>query len=308
MSARLRPPGAPTRASGARPLGSGLRLRRDLSLRADAMRRFSAAAGPALEAAPEAASGPAVPTALTAMACGLYEAGVVPVATIAALCGVSERTLYRHARKGGWRFRYRRAAARAPAPPSAPRPARTPRGAGGRFVAKAQAGAPHRSGLKALDPAGEAQALSACEQARAFADAALARAIARQDADAKVRGLWVLVRAHAAVQGIRKRRTRKPRKPEKPPKPRATLYDTADGRSPDELRAELARRIAGLIADRQPARVDRDAGPAPFSPVNGGGDAPARPPASPLPNLPSAAERRAEIIVERLRSLRRRPY
>jgi AcrR family transcriptional regulator len=37
----------------------------------------------------------------------LYEDGVVPVREIARLAGVTERTLYKYAAKGGWRRRYR---------------------------------------------------------------------------------------------------------------------------------------------------------------------------------------------------------
>ena len=45
-------------------------------------------------------------TALTRRARRLYEETAVPVAEIARLCGVTERTLYKYARKGGWKPRY----------------------------------------------------------------------------------------------------------------------------------------------------------------------------------------------------------
>jgi uncharacterized cysteine cluster protein YcgN (CxxCxxCC family) len=243
MTPRRIPPGARPR-----PLGSGLRLRPDASLKADAMRRFRAAAPASAQEAAQVTAAPR-PTALTAMARSLYEAGVVPVADIAALCGVSERTIYKHARKGAWRFRYRREAERAPPPPA--EPGRQMRGAGGRFVAEVpvaedivpEAAAPaHRAGLKALDPAGEARALAACEEARRIAGEALARAIARRDADAEVRGLSAMARAVAAVQGPRARS-----KPADAAPSRATLYDGE--RRADDLRERLAHKIA---ADDRP--------------------------------------------------------
>ncbi len=58
-----------------------------------------------------AARGEAAPpatreTKLTTRARRLYENTAVPVAEIARLCGVTERTIYKYARKGGWKPRY----------------------------------------------------------------------------------------------------------------------------------------------------------------------------------------------------------
>ena len=136
--------------------------RREPSLRAAARAQFRAlaetqapaAAGPELEPQPS----------LTAHVRDLYEAGVVPVREIAAIAGVSERTLYKYAQKGGWTRRNAR---------------RNPRGAGGRFVAAEDAGLPHASGLKALDPDGARRAAAACVRAGGLATQALAAAHAR---------------------------------------------------------------------------------------------------------------------------------
>ncbi|MBM3531065.1 MAG: hypothetical protein FJX62_23555, partial [Alphaproteobacteria bacterium] len=86
----------------------------------------------------------------------------------------TERTIYKHARKGRWRFRYRRKAGR---DETDPKPAS------------------QRCGLKARDPAGEARALAACEDARAVAQATLKQAIARRDTALAVRELSAQARA-----------------------------------------------------------------------------------------------------------------
>jgi hypothetical protein len=113
---------------------------------------------------------------LTARVRALYENSAVPVREIARLAGVTERTLYKYAQKGGWKARYawvdrggvaRRArAADAVAPKQfAPTNVMPVRGAGGRFVARADKDKPFAEGLQATDPAGAARATSACVQA-----------------------------------------------------------------------------------------------------------------------------------------------
>jgi hypothetical protein len=226
-------------------LGTGLRVRSDLSLVADAQRRFRVAAaqdelmrralkrrllpdpppqagegterpaqagegterlaqaGGGTERLAQAGSG--TPTELTARARALYEAGVVPVAAIARLCGVHQRTLYKYVARGGWRRRYQAAASAAASLAKARKPFRTAQGAGGRFIRSELAGLPHRSGMKALDPAGEAQALAACERAAALSDAALARAIARRDGEVDARTFAALVRVVRDLAAIEDR-------------------------------------------------------------------------------------------------------
>jgi hypothetical protein len=140
----------------------------------------------------------AVATPLTRRARALYEDSVVPVREIARLAGVSERTLYKHVQRGGWRRRYR-VAARDNAVSAArgrlfvPEPVFAPvKGAGGRFVAREQADAPHAAGLGALDPAGGAAAAEACVAASALSAVAMAEATA----DAQAR------EAHARAQKL----------------------------------------------------------------------------------------------------------
>ena len=224
---RPRPPGI-----GARPraLGSGFRLRRDLSLAADAQRRYRAvaardeaigelqshAAGPSPNPLPRpgeaiasvpAGRKPAVTrvtmfgasetsngnvdeanlTALTLQARTLYEGGVVQVRAVARLCDVSVRTLYNYVHKYVWRRR---------------RPDRDP--AGPKRERRRPVSLAKMRGLKARDPAGQAQALAVCGRAAAISDLALARALARRDAEADARIFALVVRAMrdlAAIKG-----------------------------------------------------------------------------------------------------------
>jgi hypothetical protein len=116
---------------------------------------------------------------LTARVRALYENSAVPVREIAALAGVSERTLYKYARKGGWRPRYawidaggvarRGSRAQGTSAQFAPGKFAPVKGAAGRFIARAEQGKPYPRGLKAADPAGAARASAACVQAAAIA-------------------------------------------------------------------------------------------------------------------------------------------
>jgi len=128
---------------------------------------------------------------LTARVRALYEGSAVPVAAIARLVGVTERTVYKYAQKGGWRPRYawidrggvarrRGRGARRFAPV---------KGAGGRFIARADKGKPFARGLKATDPAGAAQAGADCARAAAAAAWAQAEAEAVQWDDVRD-GCW----------------------------------------------------------------------------------------------------------------------
>jgi hypothetical protein len=125
---------------------------------------------------------------LTARVRALYETSAVPVREIAAVAGVSERTIYKYAQKGGWKARYAWAdrggaarrgwpAADAAAPTQfAPANVMPVRGAGGRFIRREDSGQPFARGLKATDPHGAAQARAACAQAEATAAQAQADA------------------------------------------------------------------------------------------------------------------------------------
>jgi hypothetical protein len=125
----------------------------------------------------------------------LYEDTAVPVRDIARRAGVTERTLYKYARKGGWKPRYawtpdgarprgfkaRRRCSEAQEKAQASQFAPV-RGAGGRFIRRDDKGQPFAQGIKALDPAARAAAAKACAEA----DSAAARA--RLEADCH--SLW----------------------------------------------------------------------------------------------------------------------
>jgi len=97
----------------------------------------------------------------------LYEDSVVPVHEIAARAGVTERTIYKYAQKHAWKPRYRwlddhpcmRGRGWQVKDYYAPA-----KGAGGRFIRRADAGKPFARGLKANDPGGRAQAQANCAE------------------------------------------------------------------------------------------------------------------------------------------------
>ena len=262
MTTRLRPPGfgaqarASTSSSSAphrpRPLGDGARLRRDRSMLADAKRRYGAAAGEDEALKPAAAPTPdrspqgggeravlgereepnndAALTPLTRQARALYEGGVVPVRELARLCGVSVPGLYYHIRKQRWRRR-RSAVPRDPAK-SERRKRRY------RAMKAMQQAAPR--GLKARDPDGQAQALARAERASALSGAALSRALARQEAEAKARILSLMTRALrdlAIANGERPKRARAV----KEVKPRRRPYQWRPMSAPPSAWAERKR-------------------------------------------------------------------
>jgi hypothetical protein len=92
---------------------------------------------------------------------------VVPVRKIAQLIGVSERTIYKYAKRYNWARRY-------------VRPART-RGTGGRFITReesAQAAQAAPCGPKALDPLAAEAAAARCERAAAASNLAVSEIMA----------------------------------------------------------------------------------------------------------------------------------
>lgn len=156
----------------------------------------------------------------------LYEDTAVPVREIARLCGVTERTLYKYVAKGGWRRRY----VRAPADDASTgaitgnlsgaargerwlraRGHEPVKGAGGRFVPRAEAGRPVAPGIaqgiahgiKALDPSARAKASLACAAASARAAKARAKADERQVWDARVAAINAVSAAMAAYNRFR---------------------------------------------------------------------------------------------------------
>jgi len=108
----------------------------------------------------------------------MYEDSIIPVRDIARRAGITERTLYKYARKNNWRTRYawtpsgarphgkaarqRWTEARARAAAFAP-----VKGAGGRFIPREEKDQPFAHGIAALDPAARAAAAAACADDRA---------------------------------------------------------------------------------------------------------------------------------------------
>jgi hypothetical protein len=173
----------------------------------------------------------------------------VPVREIARLLGVAERTLYKYVRKGGWRRRHANPAGDAAIAaanrgrrhaPARPAPVR---GAGGRFVRRADAEKPFARGLKALDPGGAEEALARCAHAAALAQAALAEARDLRIALSDVRTLVALVRLVRELVAIEAAHALAGDGP-------ASAARADDAREAARLRHELARRIEALVRSR----------------------------------------------------------
>ena len=103
-----------------------------------------------------------------------------------------------------------------------------PTGAGGRFIPLADAGQPHPSGLKALDPQSAERAIAACDRASALATEAFSRALAFNDAERQARIFALVVRAlrdlAAVVDGEPGRELRKQARALKPRKRRGYQF------------------------------------------------------------------------------------
>jgi hypothetical protein len=80
------------------------------------------------------------------------------------------------------------------------------RGAGGRFVCRADKGKPFAAGLKATDAAAAARACAACRDARDMADTAHGRAATLQRAEACVGAIEAVNRALADLNRYRAKR------------------------------------------------------------------------------------------------------
>ena len=156
------------------------------------------------------------PTAqnLTEKVRALYEHSAVPVAEIAKLAGVTERTIYKYAAKQQWtpRYRWRAPAAGAGAKRGAhkgkrgwrQRPAFAPvKGAGGRFIRRADKGKPFAAGLKATDAAAAAAANAACRREALASRAAQRRAEAERLVEARLRAHATVNQALADLNGHR---------------------------------------------------------------------------------------------------------
>jgi hypothetical protein len=204
-------------------------------------------------------------TSLTARVRALYEGVAVPVREIASLAGVSERTIYKYVAKGGWKRRYV-CIARDDAAARGQRGRlwlRAPghemvKGAGGRFIARADAGKPFARGLKALDRTGHARALGACDEASRLGAVAQAKAEAAKRDEARIRAIDTLNVALAAYARFRQdcaRRAARSRPRQPPPQRRATQPGAepskhlvrARARAPALSLSPLETRLEGLF-------------------------------------------------------------
>jgi hypothetical protein len=150
---------------------------------------------------------------LTARARALYEDSAVPVREIARLCGVTERSIYKYAAKGGWQSHYRWAGSDARGEGTPPAAFAPVKGAGGRFIRREDKGKPVARGLKATDPAARARAELACAAASARHAKARAKADLAQVWEARRRAIDTVSAAMAAYnrwRGTRLRRWGRP--------------------------------------------------------------------------------------------------
>ncbi len=160
----------------------------------------------------KSASGGSASPDLMAHVRRMYEDSIIPVRDIAQRAGVTERTLYKYARKRNWKPRYAWMpdGSRPPARPGRRRwtPAQEKQqaraeqfapgqGAGGRFIRREEIGTPFVHGIKAVDAAGRAAAAEASAEADRIAERARLEAECRSAWQAKSEALaWV-------VQGLR---------------------------------------------------------------------------------------------------------
>jgi hypothetical protein len=192
---------------------------------------------------------------LTERVRALYEGGAMPVADIAAMLGVNQRTLYKYVQRGGWRRRYRLSRPPADIAPVAAKPRRPGnagwKGAGGRFIRAEEAGLPHPAGLKALDPTGAARATTRCERAQTLAVAAAVSAKTTTDIATEVRSLGLLAQAMRDLRAIGAARN-------KPLSQRERVADEANARR-DRMVAAIERQTA--LGHERNAAAARPAAP-----------------------------------------------
>jgi hypothetical protein len=163
----------------------------------------------------------------------LYEDSAVPVREIARLAGVGERTLYKYVEKHNWKRRYRslaRGAEVAGASRGWHRQRREGvapvKGAGGRFIRRADKDKPFATGLKALDPAGRARALADCAAAEPLSRAAQARAQEEMRFEERLRAMAEVNRAVAELKRYRER-CAEDRAAQRPPGPNDARLERA---------------------------------------------------------------------------------
>lgn len=174
---------------------------------------------------------------LTSRVRALYEGSAVPVREIAAIAGVTERTIYKYVTKGGWTKRYARAAqAIDGATDVAP-----VKGAGGRFIRREDKGKAFATGLKANDPAGRGKALAACGKASRLSRAAQAEAAADAQHERVLRALALVTRVGNGLNAYQQER-RKNRAAARADDPLLRLHQLTFRRAVEELEQEMAAK------------------------------------------------------------------
>ncbi len=135
-------------------------------------------------------------TTLTQRARKLYEETAVPVREIAAIAGVTERTLYKYAAKHDWRPRYRwRPDGARPRGWRAAQGFAPAKGAGGRFIRRDDKDKPFPQGLKATAPQAERRAAAQAREAERIAREAQEAAEADARFEERMRALDAVNRA-----------------------------------------------------------------------------------------------------------------
>ena len=148
---------------------------------------------------------------LTEKVRALYEHSAVPVAEIARLAGVTERTIYKYAARENWtpRYRWNAAGGRSRGARWRSRAVLAPaKGAAGRFIRRADKGKPFAIGLKAADPHAAAGAGVACGRAAALARVAQAKAELVQREEATIRAIDTVDKAFAELNRYRAARAK----------------------------------------------------------------------------------------------------
>jgi hypothetical protein len=142
---------------------------------------------------------------LTAQVRALYEGSAVPVRELAALAGITERTIYKYARKGGWtpRYRWDTGTAERVRGWDAGETFASAKGAGGRFIARADKDKPFAAGIAATDAVRVARAAKACADAAAIGEAAQAQTRRSRCAEARLSAIDAVARAIANVARYR---------------------------------------------------------------------------------------------------------
>ena len=147
----------------------------------------------------------------------------MPVAEIARRAGVTERTIYKYARKGAWKPRYAwidrggvnrrrgRVLLEGVGQDFVPAKAFAPaKGAGGRFIRRADKGKPFVRGLKATDPDGAARAVDRCGEAAVLSRQAQREAEAERRCDALNRAIELNNSAFKNLCEFHRRRDKEP--------------------------------------------------------------------------------------------------